>query len=59
MDRNQTIKTTESGDSKAVDRISTLVELVAQITKENRYSEISLGPELGKEVVEWDPYLSG
>jgi len=27
--------------------------LVAQITPENRYAEISLGPEIGREVVEW------
>ena len=31
----------------------TLAELVAQITPENRYGEISTGAETGKEIVEW------
>jgi antitoxin MazE len=35
------------------ERVPTLKELVAQITPENRYKEISSGPERGKEVVEW------
>lgn len=35
------------------ERIPTLKELVAQITPENRYEEISAGPERGKEIVEW------
>jgi len=35
------------------ERIPTLKELVAQITPENRYEEISSGPERGKEIVEW------
>jgi antitoxin MazE len=35
------------------ERIPTLKELVAQITPENRYEEISTGPERGKEIVEW------
>jgi len=30
-----------------------LSTLVAQITKENRYSEISIGPARGREVVEY------
>jgi antitoxin MazE len=34
-------------------RIPTLAQLVAQITSENRYSEIGVGAEVGKEVVEW------
>jgi antitoxin MazE len=34
-------------------KIPTLSQLVAQITAENRYAEISTGPEVGKEVVEW------
>ena len=34
-------------------KIPTLAELVAQITPDNRYAEISAGPEVGKEVVEW------
>ncbi|WP_420239440.1 AbrB/MazE/SpoVT family DNA-binding domain-containing protein [Telmatobacter bradus] len=33
--------------------VPTLAELVAQITPENRYSEVSSGPETGMEVVEW------
>jgi antitoxin MazE len=33
--------------------IPTLKELVAQITPENRYDEISVGAERGKESVEW------
>lgn len=35
------------------ERVPTLAELVAQITPENRYEEISTGPEVGKETVEW------
>ncbi|HET6181604.1 MAG TPA: AbrB/MazE/SpoVT family DNA-binding domain-containing protein [Candidatus Sulfotelmatobacter sp.] len=34
-------------------RIPTLRELVAQITPENRYQEIQVGPASGKEEVEW------
>jgi antitoxin MazE len=34
-------------------RTPTLRELVAKITPENRYDESSLGPERGKEKVEW------
>jgi antitoxin MazE len=34
-------------------RIPTLTQLVSQITPENRYAEISVGAEVGKEVVEW------
>jgi antitoxin MazE len=33
--------------------VPTLSELVAQITPENRYSEIPLGPEVGREAIEW------
>jgi antitoxin MazE len=36
-----------------VGEIPTLAQLVAQIIPENRYSEISLGPEIGREAVEW------
>lgn len=36
-----------------VGRIPTLAQLVSQITPENRYAEISTGPEVGKEAVEW------
>lgn len=34
-------------------KIPTLTQLVSQITPDNRYSEISTGPELGRERVEW------
>lgn len=34
-------------------KIPTLAQLVAQITPENRYDEVSTGKEVGKEVVEW------
>jgi antitoxin MazE len=36
-----------------IGKIPTLDELVSQITPENRYPEISAGPEVGKEAVEW------
>ncbi len=36
-----------------VGKVPTLAQLVSQITPENRYSEISTGPEVGKESVEW------
>ena len=34
-------------------KVPTLAKLVAQISPENRYTEIPVGPEVGKEVVEW------
>src|SRR6266852_2738408 len=34
-------------------KIPTLAQLVSQITPDNRYPEISTGPEVGKERVEW------
>ena len=34
-------------------KVPTLSQLVSRITPENRYSEISTGAEVGKEVVEW------
>jgi antitoxin MazE len=34
-------------------KIPTLAQLVAQITPENRYAEVSLGLEVGREAVEW------
>ncbi|MFZ0312520.1 MAG: AbrB/MazE/SpoVT family DNA-binding domain-containing protein [Candidatus Korobacteraceae bacterium] len=34
-------------------KIPTLAQLVAQMTPENRYGEISTGSEVGKEIVEW------
>lgn len=37
----------------SVGKIPTLAQLVSQITPENRYPEISTGPEVGKESVEW------
>jgi antitoxin MazE len=36
-----------------VGEVPTLAQLVAQITPENRYAEISPGPEIGGEAVEW------
>ena len=36
-----------------VGEVPTLAQLVVQITPENRYAEISLGPEIGREAVEW------
>jgi len=43
------------GEIKLVrsERIPTLKELVSQITPQNRYGEISMGAERGKETVEW------
>ncbi len=35
------------------ERVPSLKELVAQITPENRYGELSDGPARGKEDVEW------
>jgi len=34
-------------------KLPTLAQLVSQITPENRYAEVSLGPEVGREAVEW------
>ncbi len=36
-----------------IGRVPTLAQLVAQITPENLYEEISTGTEIGKEDVEW------
>lgn len=36
-----------------VARTPTLAQLVSRITPENRYEEISAGPEVEKEAVEW------
>ena len=36
-----------------VGKVPTLAQLVAQITPENRYQEISTGAEVGKEQVKW------
>ncbi|MBZ5571404.1 MAG: AbrB/MazE/SpoVT family DNA-binding domain-containing protein [Acidobacteriia bacterium] len=38
---------------RRAERIPTLQELVAQITTQNRYEEVSSGRERGKETVEW------
>jgi antitoxin MazE len=35
------------------ERVPSLKEMVAQITRENRYDEIPSGPARGKESVEW------
>jgi antitoxin MazE len=34
-------------------KVPTLAQLISQITPENRYAEVSVGAEVGKEVVEW------
>lgn len=34
-------------------KVPTLSQLVSQITPENRYTEISTGAAVGREVVEW------
>jgi len=36
-----------------IGKVPSLAKLVSQITPENRYGEISTGPEVGKEAVEW------
>lgn len=36
-----------------VGKVPTLAALVARITPENRYEEVSMGRERGKETVEW------
>lgn len=36
-----------------VGKVPTLTQLVSQITPENRYPELSTGPEVGKEAIEW------
>jgi len=36
-----------------VGKIPTLATLVSRITPENRYDEISTGPSVGRESVEW------
>jgi antitoxin MazE len=34
-------------------KVPTLSQLISRITPENRYTEITVGAEVGKEVVEW------
>lgn len=36
-------------------KIPTLEELVEQITPENRHGETDWGPDVGKEIIEWEP----
>lgn len=38
---------------RPAERIPTLAELVAQITRENRHVETKWGPDVGREIVEW------
>jgi antitoxin MazE len=38
---------------KSQQRVPTLKELVGQITPQNRYGELPVGPPRGKEDVEW------
>jgi len=38
---------------RPAERIPTLEELVAQITKQNRHEETDWGPDVGKEIIEW------
>jgi antitoxin MazE len=38
---------------RRVRKVPTLAQLVAQITPQNRYGEVSTGAERGKESVEW------
>ena len=38
---------------RRVSTLPTLAKLVAQITPENRYSEVSTGPEVERESVKW------
>jgi antitoxin MazE len=47
----------EAGDGqielRRATKVPTLAQLVSQMTPDNRYPEISTGPEAGKERVEW------
>jgi antitoxin MazE len=36
-----------------VGKVLTLAQMVDRITPENRYAEVSSGPEIGREAVEW------
>jgi antitoxin MazE len=40
-------------DLRKATKVPSLSKLVAEITPENRYQEVSTGPETGKESVEW------
>jgi antitoxin MazE len=37
----------------AIGKVPTLAQLIAEITPENRYEEISTSSAVGKEIVEW------
>ena len=45
----------EHGEIKIIlrERVPSLKELVSRITPENRHGETLVGPEVGKEVIEW------
>ena len=45
----------EHGEIKLTlrERVPSLKELVSRITPENRHGETPVGPEVGKEVIEW------
>lgn len=45
--------TEEQVSLRRVDDVPTLQELVAKITPENRYSEVSSAVEIGRESIEW------
>ena len=45
--------TEERVSLRRVDDVPTLQELVAKITPENRYSEVSSAVEIGRESIEW------
>ncbi len=38
---------------RPTEKIPTLEEFVARITKENRHKETAWGPDLGQEIIEW------
>jgi antitoxin MazE len=40
-------------DLRRATKVPTLAYLVSQITPGNRYAEVSVGAEVGREVVEW------
>lgn len=42
-----------SVELRRTSKVPTLTEMISQITPENRYGEISLGVEVGNEVIEW------
>ena len=44
---------TALGQMQHVSHVPKLSKLIAQITPENRYSEVSTTPEMAKEAVKW------